>query len=117
MFCGRVPHADVDEVLHRYASPTYGGQWDCNHSTLKYYPLVVLPLKKTILDGSLLISWLTPVPVEWLIERDWWVQTHWEDIDSRNHFSWTCSMFCQTLIMFLTSNQKPHMADTILLQD
>ena len=22
-------------------------------------------------------------PLEWLIERDWWVQTHWEDGDSR----------------------------------
>ena len=24
-----------------------------------------------------------PIPAEWMIERDWWIQTHWEDGDSR----------------------------------
>ena len=31
----------------------------------------------------LVLQWLMPIPVEWLIERDWWIQTHWEDGDSR----------------------------------
>ena len=43
----------------------------------------MLPLKKTIIDGNPVLQWLMPIPVEWLIERDWWVQTHWEDGDSR----------------------------------
>ena len=43
----------------------------------------MLPLKKTIIDGNPVLQWLMPISVEWLIERDWWVQTHWEDGDSR----------------------------------
>ena len=43
----------------------------------------MLPLKKTIIDGNPVLQWLMPIPVEWLIERDWWIQTHWEDGDSR----------------------------------
>ena len=43
----------------------------------------MLPLKKTIIDGNPVLQWLMPIPVQWLIERDWWVQTHWEDGDSR----------------------------------
>ena len=67
----------------QYVSPTYGGEWSISKTTLQYAPLVVLPLKKTIVDGHPYLQWITPVPVEWLVERDWWIQTHWEDNDCR----------------------------------
>ena len=67
----------------QYVSPTYGGEWSISKTTLQYAPLVVLPLKKTIIDGHPYLQWITPLPVEWLVERDWWVQTHWEDNDCR----------------------------------
>ena len=70
-------------ITGRYASPVYGGGWSTGRSTLAYSPLFMLPLKKTIIDGNPVLQWLMPIPVEWLIERDWWVQTHWEDGDSR----------------------------------
>ena len=41
-------------------------------STLSYSPLFMLPLKKAIIDGNPVLQWLMPIPVEWLIERDWW---------------------------------------------
>ena len=52
-------------------------------TTLAYPPLFVLPLKKATIDGTPILQWLMPILVEWLVERDWWVQTHWEDSDSR----------------------------------
>ena len=58
-------------------------QSDSHKTTLQYAPLVVLPLKKTIMDGHPYLQWITPLPVEWLVERDWWIQTHWEDNDCR----------------------------------
>ena len=67
----------------QYVSPTYGGEWSISKTTLQYAPLVVLPLKKTIIDGNPFLQWITPLPVEWLVERDWWIQTHWEDNDCR----------------------------------
>ena len=67
----------------QYVSPTYGGEWSISKTTLQYAPLVVLPLKKTIFDGHPYLQRITPLPVEWLVERDWWVQTHWEDSDCR----------------------------------
>ena len=70
-------------ITGKYASPVYGGEWGTGRSTLAYSPLVMLPLKKTIIDGNPVLQWLMPIPVEWLIERDWWIQTHWEDGDSR----------------------------------
>ena len=70
-------------ITGKYASPVYGGEWGTGRSTLAYSPLFMLPMKKTIIDGNPVLQWLMPIPVEWLIERDWWVQTHWEDGDSR----------------------------------
>ena len=70
-------------ITGKYASPVYGGEWGTGRSTLSYSPLLMLPLKKAIIDGNAVLQWLMPIPVEWLIERDWWVQTHWEDGDSR----------------------------------
>ena len=67
----------------QYVSPTFGGEWSISRTTLQYAPLVVLPLKKTIIDGCPFLQWITPLPVEWLVERDWWIQTHWEDNDCR----------------------------------
>ena len=49
----------------QYVSPTYGGEWSISKTTLQYAPLVVLPLKKTIMDGNPFLQWITPIPVEW----------------------------------------------------
>ena len=54
----------------KYVSPTHGGQWSLGHTML------LLPIKKSIVDGNAVLTWITPVPVEWLVERDWWVRTH-----------------------------------------
>ena len=73
----------IKSFTGQYVSPTYGGEWSISKTTLQYAPLVVLPLKKTIIDGNPFLQWITPLPVEWLVERDWWIQTHWEDNDCR----------------------------------
>ena len=70
-------------ITGRYATPVYGGEWTTGRTMLAYSPLFLLPLKKGIIDGNPILHWLMPIPVEWLIERDWWIQTHWEDNDSR----------------------------------
>ena len=77
-------------ITGKYASPVYGGEWGTGRSTLAYSPLFMLPLKKPIIDGNPVLQWLMPIPVEWLIERDWWVQTHWEDGDSRERCTGSC---------------------------
>ena len=73
----------VKSFTGQYVSPTYGGEWSMSKTTLQYSPLVLLPLKKTIMDGNPYLQWITPIPVEWLVERDWWILTHWEDNDCR----------------------------------
>ena len=73
----------IKSFTGQYVSPTYGGEWSISKTTLQYAPLVVLPLKKTIIDGNPFLQWITPLPAEWLVERDWWIQTHWEDNDCR----------------------------------
>ena len=73
----------IKSFTGQYVSPTFGGEWSISKTTLQYAPLVVLPLKKTIIDGCPFLQWITPLPVEWLVERDWWIQTHWEDNDCR----------------------------------
>ena len=37
----------------QYVSPTYGGEWSISKTTLQYSPLVLLPLKKTIIVATL----------------------------------------------------------------
>ena len=70
-------------ITGKYASPVCGGEWGTGRSTLAYSPLFMLPLKKAIIDGNPVLQLLMPIPAEWMIERDWWIQTHWEDGDSR----------------------------------
>ena len=67
----------------RYSSPLYGGEWTTGRTTLLYSPLILLPLKRSIVDRTSILQWLMPIPAEWLIERDWWIQTYWEDHDCR----------------------------------
>ena len=54
-------------ITGRYASPVYGGEWTTGRTTLSYSPLFLLILKKGIIDGSPILQWLMPIPVEWLI--------------------------------------------------
>ena len=51
-------------ITGRYASPAYGGEWNTGRTTLSYSPLFLLPLKKSIIDGSPILHWLMPVPVD-----------------------------------------------------
>ena len=49
-------------IAGRYVSPVYGGEWTTGRTTLLYSPLLLLPLKKPIIDG-------TPIPAESAIAR------------------------------------------------
>ena len=62
-----------------YVSPQYGGSWTLESSSLCRYPTTVIALNRTIRDGVSYVNCLTPIPEEWLIERDWYTVNHWED--------------------------------------
>ena len=48
-----------------YVSPQFGGSW-----TLESHPTVIIALNRTIRDGSSYVNCLTPIPEEWLVERE-----------------------------------------------
>ena len=54
-----------------YVSPQYGGTWTLESSSLVHFPTTVIALNRTIRDGTSYASCLTPIPEEWLVERDW----------------------------------------------
>ena len=93
----------VRRVTGRYASPVYGGEWTTGRTALLYSPLILLPLKKSIIDGSPILQWLMPIPVEWLIERDWWTQTHSEDNDSRGVYR---QLLCSPILRDMISTAR-----------
>ena len=51
-----------------YVSPQY-----LESSSLVHYPTTVIALNRTIRDGRSYASCLTPIPEEWLVERDWYI--------------------------------------------
>ena len=53
-----------------YVSPQYGGSWTLEISSLCHHPTTIIALNRTIRDGVSYVNCLTPIPEEWLIERD-----------------------------------------------
>ena len=73
-----------------YVSPQYGGSWTLESSSLCHYPTAIIALNRTIRDGSSYVSCLTPIPEEWLVERDWYIVNHWEDQFCRDVYQDLC---------------------------
>ena len=62
-----------------YVSPQFGGSWSLGISSLCHSPTVIIALNRTIRDGSSYVNCLTPIPEEWLVEKDWFIINYWED--------------------------------------
>ena len=62
-----------------YVPPQYGGSWTLESSSLCHQPTTIIALNRTIRDGVSYVTCLTPIPGEWLIERDSYIVKHWED--------------------------------------
>ena len=62
-----------------HAFPRHGGAWTLESSSLAHHPTVTIALNRTVRDGSSYASAMTPIPEEWLVERDWYIVHHWED--------------------------------------
>ena len=60
-------------------SPQFGGSWTLESTSLCHNPMVIIALNQTIRDGASYASCLTPVPEEWLVEKDRFIVNHWED--------------------------------------
>ena len=77
-----------------YVSPQYGGSWTLERldesSSLVHYPTTIIALNRTIRDGVSYVSFLTPIPEEWLVERDWYIVNHWEDQFCRDVYQDLC---------------------------
>ena len=74
-----------------YVSPQFGGSWTLESSSLCHNPMVIIALNRTIRDGASYASCLTPIPEEWLVERDWFIVNHWEDKFCRDAYQDLCS--------------------------
>ena len=61
---------------NEYVSPQFGGSWTLESSSLCHHPTVIVALNRTIRDSSSYVSCLTPIPEEWLVERDWFIVNH-----------------------------------------
>ena len=42
-------------------------------ASLCHHPTAIIALNRTIRDGVSYVNCLTPIPEEWLIERDWYI--------------------------------------------
>ena len=73
-----------------YVSPQYGGSWTLESSSLFHYPTTIIALNRTVRDGASYESCLTPIPEEWLVERDWYIVNHWEDQFCRDVYEDLC---------------------------
>ena len=52
--------------------------------------MVIIALNGTIRDGASYVNCLTPIPEEWLVERDWFIVNHWEDKFCRDAYKDLC---------------------------
>ena len=73
-----------------YVSPQFGGSWTLESTSLCHNPMAIVALNRTIRDGASYVSCLTPVPEEWLVERDWFIVNHWEDKFCRDAYRDVC---------------------------
>ena len=71
--------------------------------------MVIIALNGTIRDGASYVNCLTPIPEEWLVERDWFIVNHWEDKFCRDAYK--TSAFMQNFNIYVHSHcclQAPH---------
>ena len=47
-------------------------------SSLAHFPTTIVALNRTVRDGKSHASGLTSFAEEWLVERDWYIASHWE---------------------------------------
>ena len=73
-----------------YVSPQFGGSWTLESTSLCHNPMVIIALNRTIRDGASYVNCLTPIPEEWLVERDWFIVNHWEDKFCRDAYRDLC---------------------------
>ena len=73
-----------------YVSPQFGGSWTLESTSLCHNPMVIIALNRTIRDGASYVNCLTPIPEEWLVERDWFIVNHWEDKFCRDAYKDLC---------------------------
>ena len=45
-------------------------------TSLCHNPMVIVALNRTIRDGASYVNCLTPIPEEWLVEKDWFMRSH-----------------------------------------
>ena len=81
---------DEHRQTSEYVSPQFGGSWTLESSSLCHHPTVIIALNRTIRDGSSYVSCLTPIPEEWLVEKDWFIVNHWEDQFCRDVYQDLC---------------------------
>ena len=74
--------------VNEYVSPQFGGSWTLESSSLCHHPTAIIALNRT--DGVSYVSCLTPIPEEWLVERDWFIVNHWEDLFCRKVYQDLC---------------------------
>ena len=73
-----------------YVSPQFGGSWTLESSSLCHHPTAIIAWNRTIREGVSYVSCLTPIPEEWLVERDWFIVNHWEDPFCRKVYQDLC---------------------------
>ena len=73
-----------------YVSPQFGGSWTLESTSLCHNPMVIIALNRTIRDGASYVNCLTPIPEEWLVEKDWFIVNHWEDKFCRDAYRDLC---------------------------
>ena len=73
-----------------YVSPQFGGSWTLESTSLCHNPTALIALNRTIRNGVSYVSSLTPVPEEWLVERDWFIVNHWENQFCRDVYRDLC---------------------------
>ena len=87
--CGRLSLI-INLPTSEYVSPQFGGSWALESSSLCHHPTVNIALNRTIRDGVSYVNCLTPIPEEWLVERNWFMVNHWEDQFCRDVYQNLC---------------------------
>ena len=67
------------------------GVWTLESSSLCHHPATIIALNRTTRDGVSYVNCLTPIPGEWLIERDWHIINHWEEQFCRDVYQELCA--------------------------
>ena len=52
------------------APPAFQELWAAHRDSLCHHPTVIIAMNRTIRDGTSYVNCLTPIPEEWLVERE-----------------------------------------------